>query len=398
MVRKSLKVNSSVSKRGFSAQRVMHAHGEQWKALPEAKKRHYEQIAETMRNERDLDIRERLAEERERLMVHREQGQSERQVSTPGMQASSASFRPADLEAFETIRAAKLYTAAQVQSLRERARNCPRPLSTPQYDSLRAKSSLPSENTQLSTELVHALCRARDSLGCCVVCVHMEGSWAWYAFLNALQQPMSLFLLHLEYLPLVGPDISSGTKLEWMQNQYQQYTYHWTFESWSFAGAAVLRDVEPSDVYIIPSCVYLSGNYIVTRDEMLTLGQALAGCEQKLASTERKERKTSAGTSSGDTSKNKGLEALLKMTPDAPGPPRHVASQSMHSKSTSAEESCVQSEEQESDEETPLAEAWTSLEEARQTYKDTAENVDSEFYIRLDGGHWQRERTGRLIY
>eukprot|EP00971_Amphidinium_carterae_P352665 6492695-Amphidinium_carterae.3 len=397
MMRKSLLVNKSVSKRGFSQRRVMSAHGEQWRALSEAKKRHYEVVAETMRNERDLEIRARLADERERLLVQGEQGRTEKNLSKPGMQASSAALTPSDLEAFRVIHDANLCKPSELKALRERAQRCPLPLSATVYERLREKSSLQSESKEVATELVHALCRGRDALGSCVLGVHSAGSWSWYAFLHALQQPMTLFLLPLEWLPIMGPDIRSCTKREWMQNQYQQYTFHWSFECFSFAGASVFHEVDESDVYVIPSCEYRSGNFLVSRDEMQTLAVALPPSERAQHGTQTKERKPSVRVGSASSTEDRGLASFLQMTSAPPGPPKNT--QSMSHEKEAAPHVHDSEEEQDSDSvHTHLGTTWTALEEARQAQADAGEAVDQDFYIRVDGGEWQQRRTGRQVY
>ena len=90
------------------------------------------------------------------------------------------------------------FKGKQLQKLRERCLDCPKPLPSAEMAKLEAASQLPVRNLKVLPDIAKQLCQMRDSFREAVFCVTQEGTDRWMRFLFASQNPFAVFFQDLD--------------------------------------------------------------------------------------------------------------------------------------------------------------------------------------------------------
>eukprot|EP00971_Amphidinium_carterae_P013249 261070-Amphidinium_carterae.1 len=110
------------------------------------------------------------------------------------------------------------------------------------------------------------------------------------------------------------------------------------------------------------------------------------------------DKTTSRGSDASGTVQGPGIASLLAMTKTARGKTAKTSNTQGAVRSTAFAHEGATNVEQDEEEHVAHASAWEELEVQRQTLDVTQETISEMFNIRIDGGEWQLERTGRSVY
>ena len=181
----------------YKRPRIMKQHGAHWEKLTADAKRAYEQEAEAERASKQQRRSEDLATLRQELASLRaEAGKSKDPQGS--MLISCCALDRASLQRLGSLTQEGSFKGKQVQKLRERCLDCPKPLPSAEMAKLEAASQLPVRNLKVLPDIAKQLCQMRDSFREAVFCVTQEGTDRWMRFLFASQNPFAVFFQDLD--------------------------------------------------------------------------------------------------------------------------------------------------------------------------------------------------------
>eukprot|EP00971_Amphidinium_carterae_P040883 802976-Amphidinium_carterae.1 len=376
-------------------QGVMRSHGQHWSELPERKKANYERQASLLRAEKTVGISTAIAARQEELDRLLQQQHEEQQLATPpGMLFSSCQFdRDAKLT-FQRLHDQCLYGPAEVMRLRKQFADCPKPLTQQSYDDFCSQSLLCTSIAESgSPGLVTALCFRRDELK------HSVLNWC-LEWRGLCLKPATLVLLPLIHLDITGPLLPTGRISEWLMLQKDDFEWFWSFEAGNYCSGDALADVPPERLYLVQDSLFLRDSLVVSRSSLQLLSSAVD--LSKRPSSERKEStvpsRPGSASAASDVMLRPGIATLLDLTHS--GTQRRVGAAAASSTPMYAASGVAAAGEDGQDEEehVRLEAAWHDLESQRHNLDVSQDTMDEQFNIRVDGGEWQMQRTGRAVY
>eukprot|EP00971_Amphidinium_carterae_P235168 4666599-Amphidinium_carterae.2 len=384
-------------------QQVVQGHGQHWQSLSAARKSAYERQASLLRHERTIGIADAIATNREELVRLMDQHSQETIDKTPpGMLISRSIFEKDTLDKLQQLHESCLYAPSQVQQLRERFNVCPKPLSAEDYDLLCGRSILSTSVADSGTPgLVSSLCQNRDELKHSVLGVWDGYAFSWFAYVLGLQKPVTLILQPLVHLDITGPLLPTDRKCDWDDLQSQDYDWYWSFEVGVYSSGEALVDVAPENLYIVQDSIALKDTLLVSRSplQQLTTAVDLTRRAAAAGTTVKNTGRASSSHAVPDMLHGPGIASLMTLTKSARKIQQKPQSQ-LHSSigAGDAAHDTAQDGQDPDEERLPHAAVWHDLESQRVNLDISQDCVAEHFNIRIDGGDWQLQRTGREVY
>eukprot|EP00971_Amphidinium_carterae_P217564 4319008-Amphidinium_carterae.3 len=380
---------------------IISTHGKHWNRLEPQKKQRYAELAETRRTLQRAQIAEEIAETKQTLAdLLESRALNKTCAAACGMLFSTAALDEDERATLEQIHEHDLFRGKNIEQQRVQGNHCAGRVSDEDYESAVNASQLTLEYHATCGNVLAKLCRARDQLQGVVLGALVDDVWEWFLFLGAILKPMAPFLLRLAYLDMGSSSHSRATRGEWGTHTRECYSFHWVFEGADVDNGSSLHGVAEDSLFLVPDCVCIRENIVVSYSTMTSVKHWLVEVAGKKRVGEGEQDKTSGQVAKKPKhAVTPAMSSLLSMQMPGTGVRKSKWSVETVEQQADVDEACVFSD---SDAETSKPEdiktLWKSLESERKELLVILDDIDKQYYIRVDGGEWQQRRTGRMTY
>ena len=382
----------------YKRPRIMKLHGVHWEKLTAAAKRAYEQEAEAERASKQQRRTEDLATLRQELASLRaEAGKSKDPQGS--MLISCCALDKASLQRLGSLMQEGSFKGKQLQKVRERCLDCPKPLLSAEMAKLEAVSQLPVRNLKALPDIAKQLCQMRDSFREAVFCVTQEGTDRWMRFLFASQNPFAVFFQDLDVETVEHRSASVGSG--WAEQWSAVHLWQWRLRIGQFLTGSVLEDTDPSKVSVVMRSWFAADGRLLSHDVLQPLLPMLKALAPEQAREPEVLPPATARRRAAEPSlveKHPWLAAVTSLKEpqersDREELPDDAAEDSLGDKA-SEDDGLEGASGQDGD----YDELFTALENQRCVLRGDVTAHSDMFRTSLLGGQWQVERTGRTIY
>ena len=382
----------------YKRPRIMKYHGAHWEKLTAEAKRAYEQEAEAERASKQMRRTEDLVSLRQELASLRGEAGKSRDPQGSMLISSCALDKPS-LQRLGSLLQEGSFKGKQLQKLRERCLDCPKPLPSADIAKLEAASQLPLRSLQGLSVIAKQLCHMRDTFREAVFCVPQEGSDRWLRFLFASQNPLAVFFqdLDVETVEHRSADVGKG----WAEQWAAAHLWQWRLRAGRFVSGTVLEDTDPNRVSVVMRSWFAADGRVLSHDVLQPLQPVLTALAPEQAREPDLVPPPTARRRAAEPSlveEHPWLAAVTTVNPSQEHSDREELPDDAADDTLGDPASERDGLEGAGGQDGDYDDLFTALENQRCVLRgDAAEHGDM-FRTSLLGGQWQVERTGRAIY
>jgi hypothetical protein len=369
------------AKRQALGAQIMQAHGARYRQLPRGIQEGYEQEASRWVAEHQRAIFDNIETLVGQSTIVRSR-LSDKLLDTAGeLHLRDCRFSDADRDAIATLWESEDFTASNVQALRARALLPPLPFDENTRQRLDAMV-VDDERPDIAPAWAAAIARKRHGFQGCALTFEHEGNRQVYLFLFAVQRPLTCSLLALDDVPASDqPRSVIATSRERLLHPPFERAFRTKRGQYFQAKDIVVP--EDSTIEVLPCCLHVAGNFVVTDAEPVPLTEYLDSIEGQARDTQERPRNATARVAEPN---------LLARYPWLSQ--YSTASSGAAGSSSTMEGSADEPNEPEPLDEDEVMRVFTELEAKRLAWNKDHESACDDFKTHVLGGAWTKRHKG----